>query len=512
MSFGSRIKRRLMTWGKELPSSRPIQRPPAEAPDIQLRSDAASRGRPSHMGADVARPAKAAEPAAASSRDTPYLIQIGFDYGTSFSKCICRDLSTNRAWIHVPVGQERNEYPFLIPGSVHVKHARFVSNPDPGVHYPADGLFHLKLALERTARGAWTDPVLGAFKQQCGSDVPDDLRQFVVAANVYFLAQALAGVRHGLVARYGDFGANAEDIAFVNMAIPVADASSASVMHMFESVLEMAWRISADASCLDACADSKQVALGPGCLPPVDSSEFDPCFIYPEISANVQGFVRSRSAAEGTYLFTDVGAGTVDQSTFVFLRRNGGEWLTYLHSTVLPLGSSQIERRAARIEGDDSPLALEAWRKRKEQGVPHSGIDAARLEIGGEMGLGTHCTLGCTMKKLYLASQLEKTRLLFGGGGFSRDPYELAVRGRFGRPWFAKQIVPDVVGMPLPRDLELDSSKAHWMRRLYVAYGLSFFRSDLSGHTFPDGVKDVAAKERRIKHDGIQRAPRKDDC
>ncbi len=445
-------------------------------------------------------------------REDPYLVQIGFDYGTSYSKCVCRDLETERAWVHVPPGRTDDEYPFLIPGSVLYEDGRFRVNPAHEVQYPAGGLYHLKLALEKIARQSWTDPVLAPFESLVGSGRREELQRLVTDANVFFLAQALAGVRKGLVVRYGDFGAHEEDTAFVNMAIPVADASSPVVADTFLAVLRRAWHLSPLADVLQDDSLEGQRALLSEMPQEAGSAESDPCFIYPEMSANVQGFVRSRSASDGIYLFTDVGAGTVDQSTFIFTKRDDGEWQTYLDSRVLPLGSSQIELRAARRDGGMNPETLERWRLLKEQGVQDARIQAARQEIEEELRSGTHCTIGKTKKKLYVQKQLEETRLLFGGGGYCRDPYEVAVRGKFGRPWFVREFEPDVVGMPLPKDLDLDAEKTGWMNRLYVAYGLSFYRNDLSGHTFADDVEGVAAKERLIVHEGIRRAPSKDEC
>ena len=32
-------------------------------------------------------------------RKNPYFVQIGFDFGTSYSKCVCRDIMTNKAYL-----------------------------------------------------------------------------------------------------------------------------------------------------------------------------------------------------------------------------------------------------------------------------------------------------------------------------------------------------------------------------------------------------------------------------
>lgn len=42
----------------------------------------------------------------------PYFIQIGFDFGTSYSKCVCRDVMTDKAWVHIPDKCVANELPF----------------------------------------------------------------------------------------------------------------------------------------------------------------------------------------------------------------------------------------------------------------------------------------------------------------------------------------------------------------------------------------------------------------
>jgi len=48
----------------------------------------------------------------------PYLIQIGFDFGTSYSKCVCRDVMTDKAWVHIPNKCRGQELPFLLSGAL----------------------------------------------------------------------------------------------------------------------------------------------------------------------------------------------------------------------------------------------------------------------------------------------------------------------------------------------------------------------------------------------------------
>ncbi|MDP2268547.1 MAG: hypothetical protein Q8K46_05190, partial [Deltaproteobacteria bacterium] len=101
-------------------------------------------------------------------RSQPYLIQIGFDFGTSYSKCICRDVNTEKAWVYIPPKSKDYEYPFLIPGAMLINDGmlRHVENQE--IHYPENGLYHLKHALVKTALQQLDDPVLAVYKNANG--------------------------------------------------------------------------------------------------------------------------------------------------------------------------------------------------------------------------------------------------------------------------------------------------------------------------------------------------------
>jgi len=172
------------------------------------------------------------------------------------------------------------------------------------------------------------------------------------------------------------------------------------------------------------------------------------------------------------------------------MRRNEdqSEHLTYLHGGVFPLGSSQIEHKAASISGSVDRASLEKWREKKEQGDSDRELMHAREWIAEGLRAGTEATLASTKKKLFVKDQLNDIKVIFGGGGHCEHPYKTAVMYPFTGQLFRKSITPDVVGLPVPRDLELNGSETRWMRRLSVAYGLSFVKSELAGFTYPKDV------------------------
>ena len=81
----------------------------------------------------------------------PYFVQIGFDFGTSFSKCICRDLMTNRAWVYLSPSSGGEELPFLIPSVVLLRDGMLNHLASCRAQYPSGGLYHVKNALVKLA-------------------------------------------------------------------------------------------------------------------------------------------------------------------------------------------------------------------------------------------------------------------------------------------------------------------------------------------------------------------------
>jgi hypothetical protein len=444
----------------------------------------------------------------------PYFIQIGFDFGTSYCKCICRDVMIEKAWVYFPPKAHEQELPFLIPSALVLKDGVIGHVGNCRSHYPENGLYHIKHALVKTALQEWDDPVLAPYCGNSGSVDGCRLSGLVEACAVYFLAGAFGQIREDVRRRRPNFGKHPNDYMAINLAVPVADAQRPEVNTFFQKILCEAWSLA------DQLAGHPPVPLieleslrkkNKNC---VDDSLGAACFIYPEVSANVQGFVRSRVSSPGIYLFSDTGAGTVDQSVFIFKRRNEdqSEHLTYLHGVVLPLGSSQIEHKSASMSGSADWSSLEKWREKKEQGDSARELMHAREWIAEGLRAGTQATLAFTKRKLYDKDQLADIKVIFGGGGHCEHPYKAAVMYPFSGQLFRAAITPDVVGLPVPRDLELNGSETRWMRRLSVAYGLSFVKSELAGFTYPKDVDNPTPDQIWPRRKEIPDAVSKDEC
>jgi len=440
----------------------------------------------------------------------PYLIQIGFDYGTAFSKCVYRDMVADRAWVHLDPARASEQDPYLIPSVVIHQGGVFSRHRDAGAGYPTNGLVHLKHALELVALDEWDSPPLRDYAGQSPAMDQAGLEKLVIAANVFFLANAYQEVLQGVRLRFPDFGSKSGDEARISMAIPVADAEHEDIAGLFRRVMIAAWSLAKQMFYSGVGIPSRIKPL----IACVDTGiEDDGCFLYPEVSANVQAFTRSRTSRHGTYLFTDVGAGTVDQSLFVYHQNEGHEVLTYLAAWNPPLGSGQIEYRAAAAQGVRSREHLERLRLLKEEGVLNGELRSVILELQDELGCGTERLLLAAKNRLYVLKQLTDACLIFGGGGYRQDVYDEPVRGAFRQKQiFGRVVNCGKVGIPRPSDIEFTSRQSHWMDRLSVAYGLSFFPEDLDRYRFPSEMPRVLPRMREVMHDGVLRSPTKDEC
>lgn len=445
-------------------------------------------------------------------RKDPYFVQIGLDFGTSYSKCICRDIMTNKAWVHIHPKSQNQELPFLIPCTLILENNKIYHAEDTRTHYPENGLYHLKSALVLSANGQMDNPLLGQYRNAVRLKKSNQFPIFIQSCAIYFLAGVLGKIRNEVRDRFPGFGVRHDDYMAVNLAVPIEDAQKPAINRLYQRMLCESWQLSDQLSGHPNIHLKELISLRKEVQENKNHALDESCYIYPEVSANVQGFVRSRVSSPGIYLFSDTGGGTVDQSIFIFSRRDHKENLTYLAGRVLPFGSSWIERRAAEQCGKTDCLSLEKWRERKECGENAPELREAQDWISKNLCRGSEGTLALCKKKLIVKEQLNNIRVIFGGGGHCEYPYRSAVMGPFSGRLFRENLNPDVLGMPVPNDLDLKGQETKWMRRLNVAYGLSFEKSELAPFTYPRDVPDPSPEEIWQPRKPTGHAPSKDEC
>lgn len=456
---------------------------------------------------------------------------IGLDFGTAFTKCIARNLATNEAFV-VPIGGAQH----LLPSEIIVGQSG-ICLADETINDTQLSKFHnLKMALAETASGqldgAWAANLRHAAESHPTSTLarkPGDLA-------AYFLARVIQRARAFILSRSAGFDESRGDRCFLNMAVPVAHAQDARVATEFDTSLRKAWLLAREKALCDW-----QQSQAAEVLSRLDTSPGQDigCYIYPEVSANVQSYIKSRAGSDGLYLFVDVGAGTVDLSVFIYYTHPTNDRpISYVAAGVVALGSSQIEIRAARritdrtlsvLKAAGIPLGSDGLLQAKLQEIIRLGKEGQRIEpvLFQEMQAAQKSVendlyhreapiIESARRKFRQGSrtsaQWGTLKLLIGGGGASAPLYQSAIN-----QWFRQvsHFEPPRKQIPLPPDLKWPAdlppaSQANAFRRFAVAYGLSFDRANLEDHRFP---KDVRPIPQRLSSPPVRHhAPTKEEC
>lgn len=416
-------------------------------------------------------------------RSMEHLLVVGLDFGTAYTKCVVRDALVRDPGKAYPVSFELADgWSYTVPSVVMRQGTSLISAFDGPMSETEGRIDYLKMRLvseiDQQRAGAWRD----------GESAGE--MQAIVA---WFLGQVLARVGQEIHRRWPDFGDHPGDQCFINICVPIAHADGSRVEQCILDALCAARTALGPAGTLAPSLEGIRAAL-------LNGAELQRarayCYTYPETSANLQSYLKSRARRPGLYLFADVGAGTVDLSFFQLLEDTGVDApLLYYHAAVLDAGSSRIELKA---KASDSGLSLADLIAAKEERVRHpnhrivSALAAARKVIHDEVGCGVGNGVKVTESKLHIARHYQLTQMrnvifMHAGGGYARNPYGEALTYFYrNRQWGA---APTINPLPIPDDLVWASNgKQIPFARLSVAYGLAFPRYELDGHKFPSEV------------------------
>lgn len=313
-----------------------------------------------------------------SQRD-PYIFQIGFDFGTSSSKIVIRDINKDKAWVFKHFEKD-NLSSLLIPSVILFDGDTFTIHDTIHTLYPENGLYHLKVALEKVALNEINAEIFHEYKNIVGKDCKYSPSELTKMATIFFLSLWLKRVVADITIKYPDYGEMKEDQIRINMAIPVADICDENVRKLFRSMLTIAWELKSE-SIIEDSVKIDDLNEYISILSDDGFAENELCQVYPEVSANIQAFIRSPASSPDPttiYFFTDVGAGTVDQSVFTYAGQEE-RVLNYFAGNVFPHGSRSIERFAC---GENIDIQkMEYWRKIKESGSENKTITAAKNKV-----------------------------------------------------------------------------------------------------------------------------------
>jgi hypothetical protein len=242
------------------------------------------------------------------------------------------------------------------------------------------------------------------------------------------------------------------------------------------------------------------------------------CFTLPELAAAVYSYTFSRQAERGTYIFFDIGGGTMEGAAFRFFRNNDGQQqIDFINGSVEPVGVNALSKRISR-----GSVEIE---RRIEYSIIHNGpsivdsIDAISRKykkgacqlktgdvIANKYGIPVRLVQGSlrpenlnvyTIQILILAQSLihrqvstvirqcgqkllkqdmQKVIVFLGGGGMVSDYYVDTIDSTYEAFHLKSTRMPryKMRKIPVPKDLSMSGLGTEYFHRFSIAYGLSF--------------------------------------
>ncbi len=396
---------------------------------------------------------------------TPQQLVIGLDFGTAFTKVVIGEQRVRYAVPFKPFTGRQN--PFLLPSLLSVINGDgecLLGNSTDSAHV----IDNIKMRLiER--------------------DFSNETKTHCAA----FLALVLRYSRGWLLHTHRNVYKRRRLNWYINIGLPTDSYDDTDLVDAYGEIVRMAWAISVLPGPISLSRIRTYIDADYDEAPfpePYKSRLLHPDFIntYPEFAVQLAGYVRSPRRQESLHMLIDVGAGTLDVTTFnVFKNSDGDEVYPIFAQEVEPLGARYLlEKRLTCIDNarraifspfqnmpSDDEFAREANLSLEQL---HEIDRPFRAQVSALIRGVMKYTKDRRYREIHQWKDGVLT-FLCGGGvsiGFYRDIFK---QFEGNKPPF--KIAP--IQLEIPDDLEAPGLKRAGYSRLSVAYGLSYDPFDI---------------------------------
>lgn len=463
-----RINSRIRGTKKNLPTRLTREALPAPFPDILHRTPSGS----GETRAPVAPPGSPSRPPTHQPASgpvsgvslAPVIINIGVDFGTSFTKVGYQDVGAEESGI---VTFDTTEA--MIPSIVSMDRSGRLSLGEAGTGNDGTHVRYLKMRLAGLPAG---DPLPVLH------DVNLKDARAISALSSWFLATAIKRSRDWIRAHEAERLTGRKPQWSGNVGLPVEHCDSGT-MSGFRRVLAVAWEWASHddvPSCFDELMTKYRKTASY-----VDLETTD-CHPTPELAAAVQSFVTSREAAPGIYVYFDIGGGTVDGVAFRYVNQDGERRVNFYSGKVAALGAeiatAHLQRRwdhlpnDALMNGEISDAVQETlapFGRCVQKLVAHVVMTAKEKDIPWVRNPSPPGIL------LLDPSKVPPLPVFAGGGGAASEWYRktiLSTHEDF-QHWNAGVPPYKLTALPRPSDLSMNGLADSLFPRFAIAYGLA---------------------------------------
>lgn len=386
---------------------------------------------------------------------------IGLDFGTAFTKVVIGDGSDHYV---VPFYSNDSDVTALLPGLVSVMEGGECL------------LGEQEFAISK----------VGDLKISLIDRMVDDKKEAFV---VIFLALVLQRTRKWLIAEKADIFKNYRLDWYVNIGLPTDSYHDEDLNITYRKLLSAAWMLSVIPEAVSLGAALEVMTNPDSYLAKYTNIEFleaEKVEVFPEFAAQVAGYVRSSQKRKDLHLLIDVGAGTVDITTFNVHFSDDDDEYAYpiFKRVVVKMGSVYLMRERQRFLGRPviwnsfDPIPSDETFS-VENNVDLQDLKNWNRDFQADLMEEVKKVLKYTKEKRYRQSRHWEEGIptfLCGGGGQSILYQSVIdfVRNKMPSYRVDKKELPTPENLIFPIEI---NQKAY--DRLSVAYGLSYDAFDL---------------------------------
>lgn len=403
---------------------------------------------------------------------------IGLDFGTSFCKVVVQEPSRPQAWAIPFSANEHNPYTLATK------------------LWERDGAFYL-------------DPVGTAFSNLKMALFGEGVTPVDVIRATGFVALVIRHAKNWSWKHKADEFPGQVPLWQVNLGIPARNFENTRLVERFKKILwagmvlaENQSRAISRVDVIEAISAVETAPSGKGARITMNNYGtvyHDQVNVYPEIAAQIYGFLRSeyRDPNQNTFMLVDVGGGTVDAALFhVFQQKNGETTFIFKASAVEPLGVYMLHRErihwfldqlskkglCPEIVNKLRDLIANNWMPDEVPGLisqyltgvqyPEHTSDKVFYNSFSSM-LWYDIIMAAKQKATGVEAKGTRTQFLLSGGGRTIALYKRFIN-LINSSKSSSQLRLHPIEMGVPRALQAQHIGISEFHRLSVAYGLSF--------------------------------------
>ena len=420
-------------------------------------------------------------------RSSPLDVNLGIDFGTSYTKVCYQDLGTEESGVFT-----FGDQPY-VPSIVRVGEGGVLSSPLCSTGTGAIDIPYLKMRLGGEGN-------LGTIAGYLAVDLGDPI--VVRALSSYYLAEIIRSAKAEFGRQQAERAAGRTITWSANVGVPVEHYDSPKV-DVFKEVFATAWEW--EQSGVTPRTVEEAIRQYGSTRQGVDIRSSD-CHAVPEVVAAVWSFVTSREAKPGIYTYFDIGGGTVDGVCFKYDNYEGSRRIRCYSGRVAPLGISALthrlgRRRAASIE---AALAAEELPARGLRELLAAFEDEIQTLVGHVIMTGKQKT-SWVFERSAAGRSRGPLPIFLGGGGARSAWYQMAIGGTYGSRQHGSAGVPpyDLQEVPKPPSLKLNGLRdGESFPRFTIAYGLSVPQGGAPEFDLPSKFPRAKSGERQSHREG----------